>query len=861
MTELHNDVKTWLHKQADWLQQAAELLLSKGQLDDADITALVERLKTTAGQTTNDSRAFVELAAGASQSVDLRLKSIGEIVGIENLSPRSPLEFGTGNLCVIYGNNGSGKSGYTRLLKKAAGKPLAKDLKPNVFKQLPEQRKARITYSLDQIEHPVDWVANSPALLALQAVDIFDTETANNYLSRDNEASYTPPLVSLFKQLVTVLEQVNGKLKAQQAALQKVLPVLPAEYLQTKAGVQYIGLKAKSNPVEIQKLSTFSDVEAAELESIVQRLATADPAGLARQKQASKSQIEQIASQIKAAAPAYTVEALGAIRAKKLDAQSKRQIAKEAAQVSSAKLDGIGSETWKALWTAAREFSQTPYPNRPYPVVDDARCVLCHQELSDDAKKRLKDFETFVQGNVEREASNAEDAYQAALQQLPTALAEQMVVERCQAAGLTNETMLADIKAFWKEAEKSREALLADELVEAAQPVKVSQVMLDALNKNIEALEAQADQYDKDAAEFNRAEAIQKKIELEASKWTAQQSTAIASEVSRLKADAQFNDWIKLTNTQQITTKGGQVAEAAITEAYVVRFNSELAALKANKVKVELVKSQAAKGKTYHRLQLISAADSTVKIEDVLSEGERRIVSLAAFLADVSDKPQASTFIFDDPISSLDQDFEIAVVDRLVQLAKSRQVLIFTHRLSLLGAVDDSVKKMGEDWKKQYSQRFIETYSGVSGLPIAQPIKSAKTDGANQTLIERLNVARKAGEESGGDAYRALALGICCDFRQLIERTVESDLLAGIVVRHRRSVTTDGLLSKLPNITMGDCKFIDDLMTRFSSFVHSQSVESPVDIPAEADLRKDIEALKSWRETFKARPVQGVTNA
>ncbi|MFC0571556.1 AAA family ATPase [Paraburkholderia solisilvae] len=68
----------------------------------------------------------------------------------------------------------------------------------------------------------------------------------------------------------------------------------------------------------------------------------------------------------------------------------------------------------------------------------------------------------------------------------------------------------------------------------------------------------------------------------------------------------------------------------------------------------------------------------------VLSEGESRIVALAAFLADITGSGQSTPFVFDDPISSLDQEFEERVADRLVELSRTRQVIVFTHRLSLL---------------------------------------------------------------------------------------------------------------------------------------------------------------------------------
>src|SRR3546814_19898861 len=123
--------------------------------------------------------------------------------------------------------------------------------------------------------------------------------------------------------------------------------------------------------------------------------------------------------------------------------------------------------------------------------------------------------------------------------------------------------------------------------------------------------------------------------------------------------------------------------EAAITEAYVAPFNKELEILKAKKVKVKLVKTRAERGKAYHGLQLDGVVDENAKLEQVLSEGERRIISLSAFLADVADKPHATTFIFDDPISSLDQDYELAVARRLVDLAKDCKSVVWGKSVSV----------------------------------------------------------------------------------------------------------------------------------------------------------------------------------
>jgi energy-coupling factor transporter ATP-binding protein EcfA2 len=104
--------------------------------------------------------------------------------------------------------------------------------------------------------------------------------------------------------------------------------------------------------------------------------------------------------------------------------------------------------------------------------------------------------------------------------------------------------------------------------------------------------------------------------------------------------------------------------------------------LGANNICVEFIK-QTYKGTTRHALKIANAThDNPV---DILSEGEARIVALAAFLADVTGCDSNNPFIFDDPISSLDQTYEEKTVKRLVELSENRQVIVFTHRLSLLG--------------------------------------------------------------------------------------------------------------------------------------------------------------------------------
>ena len=113
--------------------------------------------------------------------------------------------------------------------------------------------------------------------------------------------------------------------------------------------------------------------------------------------------------------------------------------------------------------------------------MDDARCVLCHQGLAEDAKQRLQDFENFVQGDVEQAAIKAETTYRTKLAQLPVGLAEQIHTDRCNAAGLTDGVLIAGIKAFWQQIATSHAAMQLEEVVEAAAAVAVPQDIIATL--------------------------------------------------------------------------------------------------------------------------------------------------------------------------------------------------------------------------------------------------------------------------------------------------------------------------------------------------------------------------------------------
>lgn len=322
---------------------------------------------------------------------------------------------------------------------------------------------------------------------------------------------------------------------------------------------------------------------------------------------------------------------------------------------------------------------------------------------------------------------------------------------------------------------------------------------------------------------------------------------AIDEEVARLKLLNQIQEAKKSANTKALSQKKGELAEALITDAFVQRFNSELKVLGASQVKVDLVKSKVSKGRVLHRLQLRGASQNG--LTDVLSEGENRIVSIAAFLADVTGKSNKAPFIFDDPISSLDQSYEEAVVQRLIELSQDKQVIVFTHRLSLLGTVRHFAKK------KNIKPDVVSIRSADWGTGEPAPIPLAQSDiksALNSLMNQRYQDAKKASENGEFEHAEILLKSICSEFRILVERCIENDLLGGVVQRFQRPVDTLKL-KDLAKMKGADCNLLDSLMTKYSGFEHSQPTESPVELPKPDELLADMTSLKDWREEYAKR--------
>ena len=143
---------------------ALRRIVSKGRLDADDMTDLIDLCKQGRGGKSNglkpDPLVKAHLPANPGQGEAVSLVSIADVDGVNNLAPGQTLTFEQNGITVIYGDNGAGKSGYARVLKRACRARHAGQIEPNIYAQQPPPARATatITYSIGGKEQsPEKW--------------------------------------------------------------------------------------------------------------------------------------------------------------------------------------------------------------------------------------------------------------------------------------------------------------------------------------------------------------------------------------------------------------------------------------------------------------------------------------------------------------------------------------------------------------------------------------------------------------------------------------------------------------------------------------------------------------------------------
>lgn len=870
----------WCSAQQKWQQDAIRRLAVYPELSEADIADILANLKQENGipregdLTCNPVLAEHLKPTGAAQPKTL-LCSLEPVEHVNRLANGQVLPFGIDGMTIVYGHNGTGKSGYARIAKKLCRAKVVDGILPNVFEQ-GKFRKAKVNvrYKIDGEEEAqsVVWQDGETGPDATAHISVFDSVNARLYVDENNQIDYLPYELEILERHAALLSQLRTHIDSELGVIE---PQLFLSVFEATAGTAVHKLLGKLNDQasiaslpsekEIKELASWTDDDMAKLNSL-DRVLKNDPvvahARSVRISTALEATLKRLAPSQEALVAEKAIALQMAFETEKTASNVARLAAVE--MFKDYPLDHIGADPWRQMFEYAKAYSTRAYPDVVPPAtrLGDV-CVLCQQPLDESARKRLEQFEAFVSGQAQKDADTARSA----LDKLASDLKELAIPSASEIRNALAELrdtplhkgVVEQLADFVESANARRNALVKaadsgdfENVPELdASPVTTlvkAQTTYQQQVKTLEIKKAEAPQF---AIETSKDR--QQRDELRDRHLLCKNVDHVLSRRNNLEMHARLQACSRALDTSAVSRQVNALRTELVTDELRERIQNEIDYLDLSYLPITL-KERSRKGESLVGVSL--GTKVTTNNSNILSEGEQRALALACFLADVNGQPTQHGIIIDDPVSSLDHLRIRKFARRLVnEAATGRQVIVFTHSLQFFAEVADEaasrpkpVKVVTHCLRKSEAEGFGLVHTED------KPWEAKPINKRIEHLLTKLKRLENV-DDTEAPEYRDAVVDFYTNLRETWERLVEEVLFAKTVERFGPGVKTQSLRGV--TVQDDDYRTIYWAMTRVSERSgHDMATGRDIPLPKLDEMRDDLKTLDEYRATVRKRNTQ-----
>lgn len=860
----------WSEERPDWLRDALRRIAVSGEVGDADKEAILDRLRHSHGIAVDGDVTCIPLAADHLPPADeamapTLLCGIGPLCNVDRLAQDQHLRFGLNGVTLVFGDNGTGKSGYARVAKKICRARVVDDLRGDVFAaQIAPAATARVRFCLPGEEDPkdVDWTEGQPAPEPLSRIMVLDEASARIYVDGRNEISYLPREIEIAALYGRVCTSLSAQLEREVDNVEQRCraPIGVGYGNATEAG-RLVGLLTLETPIAnlpdeaaLRAAGQWDGQREEELVAITAALAN-NPAAQAAVRRRIIAALDPLAVDLDVATDALSDEALEAIRLKIAEVVAADAAAAQVAEAQFVQeIPGTGQETWKRLYGFARQFAaEAGIRSEDAPFETGDPCPVCQRALTEAEAARLQRFDDFVGGVAARASAAARQALQgarAALEalQIPTALALPRSTAELAALGEEQSKISEAITAYVEGLRGRCQAVLAGiDARHLAQFEPMAPSPSEQLREQVVFLVEEAKTLEMLPADDQ--ERVARAAELRDTQRLAQNIGIVVQRSKDLKLRQQIVNCRTSLETRQISNFVTRRRRELVTPDLQRRIEEEIANLDLSHIPLRF-EEETDRGRNLFDVAL-NTRQSAQKSR-VLSEGEQRALGIACFFAEVSRVPGCHGIVVDDPVSSLDQQRLQKVARRLVEEASAgRQIVIFTHHLVFYQEVLSAAAASNPQVP------VVVNVMGKSGDRFGivseddEPWIAKKVARRIETLRERLN-AIPVNVNRDADGYRRLAKDFYTDLRESWERLVEEVLLGSVVERFSSAVKTQSLKEVI--VEDSDYHTIFAAMKRVSEFSgHDMAAGRQLPLPDLNDMHRDLAQIDEFRVLIHQR--------
>ena len=726
MTDVMEEITRWAaHGNLPfWEQAALNHILAGDPLTDGVVEHLVDYLLEDAGlePKTSARPALTHLAASEAHGQDgakkYHLTKIHNLKNINALVPNQKLEFGS-NLTVIFGSNGSGKSGYARVIGSAAFTRGDFEIFRNVSASSGSRDplSAEIELASPDGETVAIHYVIGESCPQLRSFYVFDSTSVKNHLTKENPMSFSPAGLETLTTLTNLTDRVRKALEARCACKdcsKNIYDPLFAGETKVKAYIRNLGAEADLKALE--KLAAVTEEDKTTLAQL--ELTTAQ----IRSQRISET-ISQLSQEIKDLVSLR--ESMGAVE-KWLQSEQftqanplilshnqSEQLARASRSISNIpRTAQQDPPVWEDFIRAAYRLGQME--SQIYPAEGD-RCLLCGQPVSADGR----DLIHRIWQSIHNEAETNRNAIWNKLRDLSA------VVQSFKFELLDPQT--AAFRCIQKRDPETLQVLQKNSVeikrvcdnyqtaIQTRQPTHVD--LLPVVRSDL--VQRVLDQVTAEHQSLIDQNTGQRLQQLEKQKLELQHRVLLATQIKSIREFVENARWVKLAssssvkrNSKHITLKANELFDQLVTQRYIQLFEENL--IKLNCPLRVRIDTRGKKGETRKQIALVRDNNESITEaapDKILSEGEQRAVALADFLTEVALNVNSSGILLDDPVTSLDFQWKETIAKHIVEEASRQQVILFTHDLHFLYLI----KKYAEDQKVNIAGHWIQKRNDLPG--------------------------------------------------------------------------------------------------------------------------------------------------
>lgn len=849
---IYQDILNWSQSRQAFVQDALRRLVTTTALTQTDIDELVQLVKKECGDTSITLNALpldsTHIPTTTTTSGNYpKLISLRNPINICALHNQGSLQFSNTGLTVVYGGNGSGKSSYSRILRKLCwSRNPSVILKKNVFNPSANPQQVEFVVEHNGTNNSFTWVENSPSNPILNSIFVFDNDCGDIYINNENPTEYKPVGIDVLENLISTFARISQEFNLSVASYNTQKPALQQNLIQTTTA-QWYGTIENLQRTNVDSHIQFSQTDIDRKQELTNLTTAQNPQQNITNLTNQRTRINGYEQQFLQIETLFNEATLNELRANRNTFESVNQ----AYQIATSELqnvntiEGFGTNPWRTLWEAARNYAHSSNlsDGQNFPsLVSLEKCVLCQQELDEIAKQRLITFNQFVLNDISTQLNTINSTIQRKINSYNSLVVPP--IENFAELEQLNPNFRTAYNQF-----STSISTLKNSIIEFLQSGGELNISLQTLTPSISSLipRIEADITQNNELLQNRNVLVSELNELTAREFLYNNKATILQFFDEYKHKSWINRCQSQLASNGISRKIGELMENQAVNlqhqefvSHLNFFNRDLAG------KVLISKTRTSQGNTFQKCGLNGINDS---INSILSEGEQKIIALSNFLAECTIDNRLNTIIFDDPVTSLDMDYRDLIATKIVQLSQNRQIVVFTHDLSFLRLLIDTHKTTTVT---DCTVIGIDKYNGISGIvtdeiPYLAKNVQERVDSIRRILTEHdaLALTDAHGRETKLDSARKR-------FRMLLERSVEEVLSNKTYERFNKNIhLKKGNLSSYIVTEQTDVDFLLNLFGKYSVTEHDGGTSTISQLPNKTEIAQDVSNYSTWKDTFK----------